>query len=124
MKGDFIKDVSLAPLASPPYDAFASWFMPTQEGSFGTIWNNGFLTCGGRINNITHEATDICKHVPIGNTVATNHPSLTRAFSRSASTTVNGKLWITGGIKEDTGELLQNYFNGSSPFLSFLTCAM
>ena len=81
MKGDFIEDVSLDPVASPPYDAFASWFMPTQEGSFGTIWNNGFLTCGGRINNITHEATDICKHVPIGNTVATNHPSLTRAFN-------------------------------------------
>ena len=98
VKGDFIQDISLNPALSPPYEQFTSWLLPTQEGAQGIVWKNGFLVCGGRVHNITEKRTNDCKHMVIGDSVAKNYPLMPGRFSRSAATTVNGKMWITGGL--------------------------
>ena len=107
MKGDKIVDMSMDPDSSPPYEDFTSWILPSQEGAYGTLWKDGFLVCGGTTNNATEENTAKCSHMTIGDTVATEYPDMESNFSRAAATTVNGQMWVTGGLMQGNGVLHQ-----------------
>ena len=97
-------DLSLDPGISPRFTEIENWLLPIQDGAYGTLINGGFLTCGGTIDRDTEMGTDKCMYKKIGSTApAVEYPNLPIPLTRAASTTVNGKLWISGGMRSTTG---------------------
>ena len=104
LNGGKILDLSLDPGSSPPVTDIENWLLPIQDGAYGAVVDGGFLTCGGRIDRDTEMGTKKCSHKRIGSMEpAVEYPDLPYPLTRGASTTVNGKLWITGGMRSYTG---------------------
>ena len=108
LKGSSIQDWSSDPANSPAYDGFTNWLQPSQDSAHGVRWKDGFLTCGGVEDDLTEEFSRSCQFIKVGETEAIDYPMITYPAARAATTLVNGKLWVTGGLRNAEGKCHDN----------------